>query len=102
MERSFTVKNISALFDLSHGTGVLPDQWPATLNFVKCGYAGGLSPENLELQIKAIERIVGDTPIWIDMETHVRSNMDAQFDLSKVRTCLEISSRVVTTNQELG
>ncbi len=87
--------NISALYDLSHGAGLLPEQWPKPLSFAKCGYAGGLSPENIESQIAKIESIVGDTEIWIDMESHVRSDMDRLFDLVKVRKCLEISSCAV-------
>lgn len=84
--------NGSVLFDLSHGTGLLPNQWPKPIAGIKCGYAGGLSPDNLAEQIRSIENLVADTPIWIDMETHVRSNMDSQFDLNKVRKCLEISA----------
>jgi hypothetical protein len=87
--------NIAALFDLSHGAGLLPSKWPALLNGIQCGYAGGLSPDNLEDQIEKIESVVGDTEIWIDMETHIRSNNDQQFDLKKVRRCLEISSKYV-------
>lgn len=87
--------NCSALFDLSHGAGLLPSEWPNLLQEVKCGYAGGLSPENLVEQIKLIEEKAGEKEIWIDMETHVRSNMDMQFDLDKVRRCLEIAGRSV-------
>ena len=83
--------NVSALFDKSGGTGLLPETWPKLLEGIPCGYAGGLSPENLEDQILIIEGIAGDTEIWIDAETHVRSNMDSLFDLAKVRKFLEIS-----------
>lgn len=86
--------NYSALFDLSHGIGVLPEFWPNLLPDVKCGYAGGLAPENLEEQIKRIEEKAGQTEIWIDMETHVRSDYDRLFDLKKVETCLEIASKL--------
>ncbi len=85
----------SALFDLSHGIGILPEQWPDLLPNTKCGYAGGLSPENLEQQIQRIEQKAGDTEVWIDMETHVRSNMDQQFDLRKVEKCLQIASKYI-------
>lgn len=88
----YGLKNVSTLFDLSHGAGVLPDQWPEPIPLVKCGYAGGLSPHNLSSQIDIIESIVGDTETWIDMETHVRSQDDALFDISKVVTCLDILS----------
>ena len=92
--KSFDV-NHSALFDLSHGVGVLPEEWPDLLTETKCGYAGGLNPDNLEEQIKLIEAKAGDTEIWIDMETGVRSNADGLFDLEKVERCLEIASRYV-------
>jgi len=92
--------NVSTLFDLSHGAGVLPSEWPKPIESIKCGYAGGLSPENLEDQIQKIESITGNTKIWIDMETHVRSSMDLQFDLQKVRKCLDISSKYVKESED--
>lgn len=92
---SITGCNVSTLFDKSGGAGILPDRWPQLLEGIKCGYAGGLSPDNLEDQIKKIESIVGDTEIWIDMETHVRSDQDRLFDVVKVRKCLEISAPFV-------
>lgn len=81
-------KNVSALFDLSHGAGVLAEHWPEPLAHVKCGYAGGLSPENIIDQLKRIEDKVGDKEIWIDMETHIRSDNDKLFDLKKVEAVL--------------
>jgi len=83
--------NIAALFDLSHGAGLLPAEWPDLIPNIKCGYAGGLSPENLAQQIVMIEQKAGDKEIWIDMESHVRSNMDKVFDLQKVERCLQIA-----------
>lgn len=85
----------STLFDLSHGAGVLPSKWPLPFPNIKCGYAGGLSPENLNTQIQLIESKVGNTEIWIDMETHVRSNNDMLFDLKKVEKCLKIASKYI-------
>lgn len=80
------------LFDTSGGAGVLPDQWPNPLHApVMCGYAGGLGPQNLAVECGRIQEIVKDRPIWIDMETHVRSNYDKQFDLKKVEECLKIA-----------
>jgi hypothetical protein len=87
--------NCSALYDLSHGAGVLPSEWPKPLSNIKCGYAGGISPANIEEQIRLIEQAVGDVGTWIDMETHVRSNGGLQFDLQKVGKCLEISSKYI-------
>jgi hypothetical protein len=79
-----------ALFDLSHGAGVLPDEWPVPVEGVYCGYAGGLSAENVEDQLQIISEKVGDTPFWIDMETKVRSNGDKLFDLGK---CWEVLNK---------
>lgn len=64
--------NIAALFDLSHGAGKLPDKWQAPLAGIKCGYAGGLSPDNVAANIQEIEKVwSGADPIWIDAETHL-------------------------------
>ena len=79
----------STLFDMSHGAGILPKEWLAPIDGVRCGYAGGLSPENVVSQIKLIESKVGNYELWIDMETQIRSNADQQFDLGKVVAVLE-------------
>jgi hypothetical protein len=80
--------NCSALFDMSHGAGIAPKHWPDLLPGVKCGYAGGISPQNIGYHISKINDIIGGKETWIDMETHVRSNNDKQFDLHKVTECL--------------
>lgn len=84
-----------ALFDRSHGEGVLPDHWPIPLDSdlgdpCSSGYAGGLSPDNLSEQLKRIADVVGDTTIWIDAETGLR-NEDNRFDLSLVRKFVKIA-----------
>lgn len=81
-------KNVSALFDLSHGAGILPESWPLPLE-IPCGYAGGLSPENVAGQIEKIATVIGERQIWIDAETKLRSPDDQIFDLAKVRAFLE-------------
>lgn len=87
--------NYAALFDLSHGAGVLPSDWPKPLDGVYCGYAGGLSPYNLVENLEKIEPLMGNRRIWIDAETHLRSDMDTKFDLDKVRAFLSIASNWV-------
>lgn len=102
------VENISTLFDLSHGAGISPkgDQWPVPLNWIKCGYAGGLGPDNLHRQcLNILHKLSGtlqdkpDREIWIDMETKVRTEVPGmamdRFDLDKVRQCLEIAKPFV-------
>ena len=79
-------KIVSAkFFDISHGAGVVPEEWPEATKGDYCGYGGGLSPDNVEDQIEAIwERVPRGQLAWIDTETKVRSNDDEQFDLNKV------------------
>jgi phosphoribosylanthranilate isomerase len=49
-----------------------------------CGYAGGLSPENVVAQLEKIAVVSGDVPIWIDAETNLRSDQGQHFDLDRV------------------
>lgn len=87
--------DIFPLFDGSGGTGITPKYWPKPIYswrtspyFIPHGYAGGLGPHNLEEQLVLIEEASNDTPIWIDMESGVRT--DNKFDLEKVVKCLQI------------
>lgn len=88
----------SPLFDTSSGAGVLPnDGWPGCWKGVYCGYAGGLGPENVVEQVSGpIRKAVGDGHCWIDMETRVRSNHDAQFDLAKCEQVLKLVAGYIT------
>lgn len=89
-------KNISALYDLSHGAGVLPAEWNPPLEELYTGYAGGLSPCNLEAQLSILDQVVSSEQVWIDAETHLRSNGDVNFDLDKVESFLETAkSRII-------
>ena len=84
--------NAVPLFDTSGGIGRLPEYWPDPMNCY-CGYAGGLSPENLEEQIRSIGAVAGESPIWIDVETRVRSDDDSVLDIEKVDRFLSISEK---------
>jgi phosphoribosylanthranilate isomerase len=80
------------LFDQSGGIGQLPDKWPQQQSGQYSGYAGGLSPDNLEEELEKISRVaLGGKPIWIDAETKLRSKEDTLFDLAKVRRFLEVA-----------
>lgn len=90
--------NVVPLFDLSHGTGILPDNWPSADQFVRgAGYAGGLSPENVAGELEKISQVSGEKEIWIDAETHLRSDNDQRFDLDKVEAFLEAAKPFVRT-----
>lgn len=83
--------NLSVLFDSSGGKGVTPESWPAVPLTIRCGFAGGLGPDNLERELRRLEEIVGDRTVWIDMQSRVRSENGAVLDLAKVRACLDIA-----------
>lgn len=88
---------LSGLYDCSHGAGIKPDKWPVPNSNWKVGYAGGLGPDDLEEDIKAILEVAGDQPIWIDMETKIRSFVNGKdiFDLDKCRVALEKASKFI-------
>lgn len=91
--------NAVALFDLSGGQGELPKEWQGHLGDY-CGYAGGLSSDNLVEQLGKIEKKItpegkNPYPIWIDAETHLRSPDNLKFDLGKVVKFLEIAKPYV-------
>jgi hypothetical protein len=89
---------VSGLFDTSGGAGVLRDSWLPAIGR-RCGYAGGLGPDSLAAELpKILEAARGADWVWVDMETHVRTQMPIGgdfFDLAKVRRCLEIAQPFV-------
>lgn len=87
MEERWGNSKIYQLFDTSGGCGQLPDRWPKQSNGY-CGYAGGLSPGNVQNELRVISEVASG-PIWIDAETLLRSEDDKLFDLKKVRQFLE-------------
>ncbi|MBI3592923.1 MAG: hypothetical protein HY099_05530 [Nitrospirae bacterium] len=85
---------VSLLFDASGGEGRALALWPSPQKGVFCGYAGGLGPDNLRLQLQKIAEVAGNDEIWIDAESGLRSGDDA-FDLKKVRAFLKIAKEWV-------
>ena len=78
--------NAAALFDLSGGTGRLSDEWPSSEEF--CGYAGGLTPDNVVDQLERIGQACCYHPIWIDVESGVRDSSD-RFRMDEVERFIE-------------
>lgn len=70
------------LYDVSFGTGMRPDRWPAPppADGPFCGYSGGIGPDTVG---DVLSRIAAPTGAlyWIDMESGVRT--DGAFDLAK-------------------
>lgn len=90
-----TCNNHQLLFDASGGCGI-PGQWQRPYSHLFCGYAGGLGPDNLAYELKKIQAVAGDTCIWVDMESGIRTSYHLNgktidmFDLEKVEKCLRI------------
>ena len=82
------VVNHGYLFDGSLGKGICPDKWISPVSDKRCGYAGGLSPDNIIENLSKIFAVANDKPFWIDMESGVRS--ENKFDLKK---CNEVLSK---------
>lgn len=68
-------QNMSILYDASCGLGVLASEYPAPLDGLPCGYAGGIGPSNLGQVLLAVERASNGLPVWIDMESSLRVNV---------------------------
>jgi len=95
-------KNVSVLFDPSCGMGVAPGNRPPPIPNVHCGYAGGISPETVTVQLEKIAQACGDDAqptsesVWIDMESGIRSVFpDGRdiFDLARIRKVLDSITR---------
>lgn len=79
---------VGVLLDYSQGRGVAPQAWsvPAGLERVRCGFAGGIGPDNVAATLDGIAAVHA-RPYWIDMESGLRS--DNRFDLARVRALLD-------------
>lgn len=83
---------IAVLFDTSGGRGVddgvLPEDLPS---FHMCGFAGGITEENIEAKLKQLSLRYGEKPFWIDLETGAR-DLENNFSLSQVERILRKAS----------
>lgn len=93
-------KNIVALYDTSGGAGKVPKVWiPPIAEYM--GYAGGLSPTNVDEKLKEIQNVytLNASPshyrIWIDAESRLRSEDDSSLDLNSVVQYLRIAKPFV-------
>lgn len=80
------VESVDVLFDASGGRGISPSDWPQAVNTTFCGYAGGLSPENVAQAVQIIGTRANR--YWIDMESGVRDEND-RFSVAKCRAVCE-------------
>jgi phosphoribosylanthranilate isomerase len=87
--------NVSMLVDESKGTGVLASSWPSPPPDYKIGYAGGIGPDNIEEVLTDVMKAAQGTPVWIDMESSLRSvkNDKDVFDLDKCYAVIDATCK---------
>ena len=83
---------ISALLDSSGGRGI-DTKLKVYPSNEKIGYAGGISPDNVEEKLRFLMSHVTMGEFWIDMESGVRT--DDWFDLDKVEKVLNICEPII-------
>jgi len=82
----------SILFDASGGRGVVASAWPDHVKgSFMCGYAGGLTEENIESNLAQLGAIYGDSPFWVDLETGAR-DLENKFSIAQVERILKKAS----------
>jgi hypothetical protein len=88
-----TSPNCVVLFDESAGAGISPASWPTALDDKRCGYAGGMGPDNVIYEIGRVEQVCNGKPYWIDMETKIRGRWtergDGAFDLPACKAVVD-------------
>lgn len=89
----------SILFDESRGKGVQIRDWQKPFRKSHCGYAGGISPDNIESVLNDLWVLLDpDTDVWIDMESGIRTLNE--FDLSKVEQVANLVDPFFKKNTE--
>lgn len=87
------VPNLGVLYDVSGGRGLSPESWPVPPHGLRCGYAGGITPDNVVATVETLLASRSASDFWIDMESGVRT--DDAFDIEKVAEVLKRVSRFV-------
>lgn len=85
--------HIDCLLDASRGRGINTPIEVVTSPGTLIGYAGGITPDNVEGKLRLLLKHDSNDEFWIDMETGVRTN--ELFDLEKVRSVLETVTRLL-------
>jgi len=83
--KDLRIYNHHLLVDDSGGAGKSPGQWIHPDTHKQVGFAGGLGPDNLELELQKI-MLVTRSAFWIDMESALRTN--DWFDLNACEAVL--------------
>jgi hypothetical protein len=85
--------DFDVLFDASSGKGLRPEAWPAPIAGLRCGYAGGLGPDNVAPELSRIAAAAGEHDYWIDMASSLRG-ADGRFSLAAAERVLDAAARV--------
>lgn len=94
LNQAVIAPNHRILFDASGGRGIQATEWPQYwAHKVHCGYAGGLSPENIQTELPRIAASAGDLPFWIDCEGRIRDEHD-QLSIPRCREMLRLATGV--------
>ena len=85
------------LLDESGGRGVRTETWPDLpwLQFLRPGFAGGITPDNIGQVFESIRALPLRSAFWVDMEQGVRDAND-QFDLAKCKAALQAGQLFVS------
>jgi len=86
--------NFDLLYDNSFGEGILPNTYPAPrFDDVLQGYAGGLSPDNITMELNKISKVVPcGCDFFIDAEGKLKGE-DRHFSLKRCCRFLELASK---------
>lgn len=76
----------SLLVDASGGRGIKPEAWQAPNTAKPVGFAGGLGPSNMLIELRRIAKVASGG-WWIDMESSLRDIND-WFDIDRARNAI--------------
>lgn len=97
--QKYTYSNIHFLYDASGGRGAKISKLDKPVPHHYTGYAGGISPDNIIEICQKVNNISPVNNVWIDMETHIRSDNDKLFDFKKCNEVLAKSECFIGINQ---
>lgn len=87
----FVLRGVEFLHDASGGRGIETKEWPRLdaddSRGVRLGYAGGLGPDNIAVELPRISAAAAQRPYWIDGENKYR--IDDRFDLDRCELTLQ-------------
>jgi hypothetical protein len=85
----FNVPGHGLLVDASGGRGLAPRSWARPSTGKEVGFAGGLGPMNLAVELPKIAAVATGA-WWIDMETHLRIASSDRFSIERAKACVDL------------